>query len=153
MREVMFVTALRRIQILITPTQVRSPPDSQHHSTTLMKLSISLNKPKAAKAEPPPIQRPSAFLLGEDDEPDEVVSIPATGNKTGPSVPSKSMKKKMEAEKQVDATVYEYDEVWDRMQAAKQQQKAAKEAESSVRKVITTICIIAIPRTHTILTA
>jgi coiled-coil domain-containing protein 55 len=118
-----------------------------------MKLSISLNKPKATKPEPPPIQRPSAFSLGDDDEPNEIVPTPTTGNKAGPHMSSKSMKKRMEAEKQVDATVYEYDEVWDRMQAAKEKQKVAKEAESSVRKVITAIIIAVILRTHTVFTA
>lgn len=101
-----------------------------------MKLSISLNKPKAAKVESHSIQKPSAFSLGEDDEQEEILPDPGAGNKAGPSIPSKSMKKKMEAEQQVDATVYEYDEVWDKMQAAKQQQKAVKEAESSIRKVV-----------------
>lgn len=41
----------------------------------------------------------------------------------------------MEAEKKVDETVYEYDEVWDKMQEAKQRQKEAKEVDSKERKV------------------
>lgn len=44
----------------------------------------------------------------------------------------------MEAEKRVDETVFEYDEVWDRMQEAKQKQQAAKEVDASVRKVRST---------------
>ncbi|KAF9482785.1 hypothetical protein BDN70DRAFT_874575 [Pholiota conissans] len=40
----------------------------------------------------------------------------------------------MDAEKRVDTTVFEYDEVWDRMQDAKQKQQLAKEADASVRK-------------------
>ncbi|KAJ7111590.1 coiled-coil domain-containing protein 55-domain containing protein [Mycena crocata] len=40
----------------------------------------------------------------------------------------------MEAEKRVDQTVYEYDEVWDKMQESKQRQKEAKEAQSKDRK-------------------
>ena len=45
------------------------------------------------------------------------------------------MKKKLEEEKKVDSTVFEYDEVWDKMQEAKQRQKEAKEADSKERKV------------------
>ena len=41
----------------------------------------------------------------------------------------------MEEEKKVDATVFEYDEVWDKMQEAKQRQKEAKEVEAKERKV------------------
>ncbi|KAF9564623.1 hypothetical protein CPC08DRAFT_734318 [Agrocybe pediades] len=44
------------------------------------------------------------------------------------------MRKRMEAEKSVDQTVYEYDEVWDKMQEAKQRQQMAKEADAAVRK-------------------
>nr|GAT58661.1 predicted protein [Mycena chlorophos] len=40
----------------------------------------------------------------------------------------------MDAEKKVDATVYEYDEVWDKMQEAKARQKEAKEVEAQDRK-------------------
>ena len=50
---------------------------------------------------------------------------------------SKSTKKKLEEEKRVDSTVFEYDEVWDKMQQAKLKQKEAKEAESKERKVST----------------
>ncbi|KAE9396080.1 hypothetical protein BT96DRAFT_124602 [Gymnopus androsaceus JB14] len=42
---------------------------------------------------------------------------------------SKKLKKQMEEEKKVDSTVYEYDEVWDKMQQAKQTQKEAKETD------------------------
>jgi hypothetical protein len=41
----------------------------------------------------------------------------------------------MEAEKRVNETVYEYDEVWDKMQEAKQRQQASKEADASLKKV------------------
>ena len=40
-----------------------------------------------------------------------------------------------EEEKKVDATVFEYDEVWDKMQETKARQKEAKEADSKERKV------------------
>lgn len=40
----------------------------------------------------------------------------------------------MEQEMKVDATVYQYDEVWDRMQEVKLKQKEAKEVDSKQRK-------------------
>lgn len=47
----------------------------------------------------------------------------------------------MEAEKQVDKTVYEYDEVWDRMQEAKQRKKEEKEIDAKERKVWASITL------------
>ncbi|KDQ33319.1 hypothetical protein PLEOSDRAFT_20501 [Pleurotus ostreatus PC15] len=47
---------------------------------------------------------------------------------------SKAARKRMETEKKVDATVYEYDEIWDKMQEAKQKQKEAKEIDAKTRK-------------------
>ncbi|KAJ3515817.1 hypothetical protein NMY22_g14353 [Coprinellus aureogranulatus] len=94
-----------------------------------MKLSFSLKK----KAEPPKpassIPKPAAF---GDADADEVIKPTATVAYNVEA--SKAMQKRIEAEKQVDATVYEYDEVWDRMQLAKQKQKEAKELESLERK-------------------
>ena len=48
---------------------------------------------------------------------------------------SKAQKKRELAEMAVDSTVYQYDEVWDKMQTAKQKVKEAKTAESKERKV------------------
>jgi len=48
---------------------------------------------------------------------------------------SKATRKKMAAEIQVDATVFEYDEVWDKMQEAKARQKERQEVDSKERKV------------------
>ncbi|KXN89232.1 hypothetical protein AN958_05986 [Leucoagaricus sp. SymC.cos] len=108
-----------------------------------MRLSISLNKPKASAAPPPVLSRPSAFGSGEDDDTNDTPStLPSSDGKTSVNKvmlaqnvqASKTMRKKMEAEKQVDATVYEYDEVWDKMQEAKHNAKLAKEQESKERK-------------------
>ncbi|PFH54326.1 hypothetical protein AMATHDRAFT_94504, partial [Amanita thiersii Skay4041] len=44
------------------------------------------------------------------------------------------MRKRMEAELKVDSTVYEYDEVYDQMQAVKQRQKEIKERDAKERK-------------------
>ncbi|EKM82654.1 hypothetical protein AGABI1DRAFT_68466 [Agaricus bisporus var. burnettii JB137-S8] len=107
-----------------------------------MKLSFSLAKPKAP-APPPTVTRPSAFGDGDDDDVTDSPSTPPSSNsKTSVNKvvlaqnvqASKAMKKRIEAEKQVDETVYEYDEVWDKMQEAKLKAKMAKESESKERK-------------------
>jgi coiled-coil domain-containing protein 55 len=101
-----------------------------------MKLSFSLNKP----IQPPaPITRPSAFSLADDGDP-EHNGLPAKSQDNAEPLAysassSQAMRRRMEAEKRVDETVFEYDEVWDRMQEAKQRQQALKEADASFRKV------------------
>jgi len=45
------------------------------------------------------------------------------------------MKKRMDAEKKVDPSVYEYDELYDQMQEIKQRQKEAKQLDAKERKV------------------
>jgi hypothetical protein len=109
-----------------------------------MKLSISLNKPKASAAPAPTFSRPSAFGTGEDDDTNDIPStlLSSDGRTSINKVilaqnmqASKATRKKIEAEKQIDETVYEYDEVWDKMQEAKQRAKMAKEQESKERKV------------------
>ncbi|KAJ6547601.1 coiled-coil domain-containing protein 55-domain containing protein [Mycena capillaripes] len=110
-----------------------------------MKLSFSLAKPKPAPAAPPPsLKRPAAFALGDDDEP--IDAAPTASSSIDKSTAankkllaqnvqsSRAMQKRMEAEKKVDQTVYEYDEVWDKMQESKQRQKEAKELESKDRR-------------------
>ncbi|KAF7304900.1 DUF2040 domain-containing protein [Mycena kentingensis (nom. inval.)] len=110
-----------------------------------MKLSFSLNKGKAPaqQAPTPSLKRPAAFAFG-DDEP--IDAAPTSSADAGKNVSankkllaqnvhtSKSMKKRMDAERKVDSTVYEYDEVWDKMQEAKVRQKEAKEAQAKDRK-------------------
>ncbi|THH12026.1 hypothetical protein EW145_g263 [Phellinidium pouzarii] len=114
-----------------------------------MKVSFSLNKTKAATApgNAPPLRQPAAFASLGDDEPiDAAPTASGSGSKAasvktnralavqaGPRI-SKAQKKRIEEEKLVDTTVYEYDEVWDKMQAAKARQKERKEVESQERK-------------------
>ncbi|CAK5277402.1 unnamed protein product [Mycena citricolor] len=108
-----------------------------------MKLSFSLAKSKTPAAPAPPLKRTAAFALGEDD--DHLDAAPtATSIDKGAAAnkkllarnvqTSRSMQKRMEAEKKVDETVYQYDEVWDKMQESKLRQKEAKELESKDRK-------------------
>ena len=114
-----------------------------------MKVSFSLAnaKAKAKAAKPvgdaPALKKPVAFASLEDDEPDDAAVTAGSSSRGSANKRivaqnvemSKAMKKKLEEEKKVDATVFEYDEVWDKMQEAKLRQKEAKEVESKERKV------------------
>jgi hypothetical protein len=108
-----------------------------------MKLSFSLNKSKPDGAAPS-LKRPAVFASMEDE--DHIDAAPTTSSADHNLTASKKLiaynvqsskatRKRMEAEKKVDETVYEYDEVWDKMQEAKLRQKEAKEADSKERKV------------------
>ena len=111
-----------------------------------MKVSFSLNKPKATQGEAPSLKQPKAFASLEDDEPIDAAptassSKSATTNvnkalvaQAAPKV-SKVQKKREEAAIKVDETVFQYDEVWDKMQAAKERQKQMKSLEAQERKV------------------
>jgi len=102
-----------------------------------MKLSISFNKPKTGQLVNAILQPSSAFDTGVDEEVDN--DLPISENPRPPAVhvqgSSKLMKRRMEAERRLDETVYEYDEVWDKMQEAKQLQQTAKAVDASARKV------------------
>ncbi|OBZ75148.1 hypothetical protein A0H81_04225 [Grifola frondosa] len=110
-----------------------------------MKVSFSL-KTKVTKPvrDAPSLKRTAAFASLDDDEP--VDAAPTSSSDKGKVAAnkqfiaqsvemSKAMKQRIEAEKKVDATVYEYDEVWDKMQEAKLRQKEAKEADAKERKL------------------
>ena len=111
-----------------------------------MKVSFSLAaKAKAAKpvGAAPALKKPVAFASLEDDEPVDAAETAGSSSRAATNKRlvaqnvemSKAMKKKLEEEKRVDATVFEYDEVWDKMQETKLRQKEAKEADSKERKV------------------
>jgi coiled-coil domain-containing protein 55 len=109
-----------------------------------MKLSISLTNKAATKSvgDAPSLKRPAAFGALEDDATDDNALQSARNGGTGNGdlvarniQSSKSAQKRMKKEQQIDATVYQYDEVWDSMQDAKAKQKEAKERESKERKV------------------
>ncbi|KAK2466890.1 hypothetical protein APHAL10511_001148 [Amanita phalloides] len=108
-----------------------------------MKLSFSLNAKSKAPEQAPSLKRPAAF--GEGDEDDAIDAAPTSTNADARTTAnkkllaqnmgvSKVMKKRMEAEKMVDPSVYEYDEVYDRMQQVKQRQKEVKEQDAKERK-------------------
>ena len=114
-----------------------------------MKVSFSLAnakaKTKAANTvgDAPALKKPVAFASLEDDEPVDAAVTAGSSSRGSANKRivaqnvemSKAMKKKLEEEKKVDATVFEYDEVWDKMQETKARQKEAKEADSKERKV------------------
>jgi hypothetical protein len=109
-----------------------------------MKLSFSLPKKTATKpvGDAPSLKRPANFgTLDDEVENDDAFSSARNGEAGNSGLVaqnlqlSKSAKKRMEMEQQVDATVYQYDEVWDDMQDAKARQKEIKERESKERKV------------------
>lgn len=111
----------------------------------VMKLSFSLPKPKPVTqsvGDAPSLKRPANFRTFDDDIANDDAPPSAHNSKAGNSdlvaqnvQSSKSVKKRMEKEQQLDATVYQYDEVWDSMQDAKARQKEIKERESKERKV------------------
>jgi hypothetical protein len=107
-----------------------------------MKLSFSLkakDKPVGAASS---LKKPTAFSSFDDDEPVDA-AITSSDNRT--ALPNKkliaqnvessnAMKKRMEAERMVDETVYDYDGVYDKMQEAKMRQKEVKDADAKQRK-------------------
>ena len=123
-----------------------------------MKVSFSLAgkaKPSASTTPTPTLKQPKAFGSLEDDEPIDAAPTASTSKNVDVNKQlaaqsfgmTKTMKKKIEAEMKVDETVYEYDEVWDKMQEAKLRQKEKKEVESKERKVSpshTSSCLIVI---------
>lgn len=110
-----------------------------------MKLAF---KPKLTAA-PPVLKKSAAFASLDDDEPLDAAPTLSTHQGVAANKQliaknvgvSKTMQQRMAAEMQVDATVYEYDEVWDAMQLSKQRQKDAKEADAKERKVCYMTCI------------
>jgi hypothetical protein len=110
-----------------------------------MKVSFSLAgkaKPKPSAGSAPPLKQPTAFASLED-EPIDAAPTASTSKTVDANKQlaaqsagmSKQLKKRIEAEMKVDETVFEYDEVWDKMQEAKQRQKEKKEIEAKERKV------------------
>ncbi|KAI0780838.1 coiled-coil domain-containing protein 55-domain containing protein [Trametes elegans] len=111
-----------------------------------MKVSFSLKGKAAAKpaGDAPSLKRTAAFASLDDDEPVDAAPT-ATGDNKGKVAANKQFiaqsvempkaaTKRLEAEKKVDATVFEYDEIYDKMQEAKLKQKEAKEADAKERK-------------------
>lgn len=142
---------------LLLPTILLTPPNPRSHASdpmyvrypcaATMKVSFSLNKAKTTSTGvAPSLKQPAAFASLADDEP---IDAAPTASSSKPSLASnralaaqaaapripKAQQKRIDAEKQVDASVYDYDEVWERMQDAKARLKELKEKESKERQV------------------
>jgi coiled-coil domain-containing protein 55 len=112
-----------------------------------MKLSFAL---PATKSQPvgaaSSLKRPAAFASLDDDEPVDAAPTLSDDRTAAAAVnkqllarnldsASRATRRRMEKEKMVDETVYEYDGVWDQMQEQRLRQKEEKEADSKQRKV------------------
>ena len=114
-------------------------------------MSVSFSLKKATNTKPaasgaaPSLKKPTAFASLDDDEPIDAAPTASSSKATNAnrtlanqaSKLSRAQQKVEEEAKRVDSTVFEYDEVWDTMQAAKARQKQTKEAEAAERKVPT----------------
>jgi len=130
---------------------IRSAPGNADSVTTLAnmdpapttKLSFSFKaKPKPKATTGIPLQ--SAFAALDDDpvEEDSGSSKPSRPGITKHKslvptqvVMTKAMKREMEEQKKVDATVYQYDEVYDRLKEADRQAELVREEEAKIRQV------------------
>lgn len=103
-----------------------------------MKLSFSLNKGKALGAAPP-LKPAAPFASLEDESVDATSMNGAEVNKhlvaQSSSATSRATRKKLEQEKKLDNTIFEYDEVYDLMEQAKQRSKEKRDTETQERKV------------------
>lgn len=106
-------------------------------------FSISL-KPKAKPSTGATVALQPARGFGKvgDDEPQDAAATSSTSSRTEVNKRltamntgnSKAQKRRMKEAQNVDETVYQYDEVYDKMQDAKAKAKAVKEVESQKRE-------------------
>ena len=105
-----------------------------------MKLSFSLKGKTAGAAVP--LKPVIPFTSLEDDPAD---AAPTSSNShtevhrhlvaQNSTAISRATRKKLEEEKKVDQTIFEYDEVYDLMEQAKQRRKEKRDLEAQERKV------------------
>jgi coiled-coil domain-containing protein 55 len=111
-------------------------------STAPAKISFSF-KAKAKPSKPTVVpSQPSAFVSLDEEQDAQAPNGSAKPGKSEPRslVPTqttmtKAMKKEMEQQKKVDATVYEYDEVYDSLKEAERLAAIAREEEAKIRQV------------------
>ncbi|CAG8606565.1 14950_t:CDS:2 [Acaulospora colombiana] len=104
------------------------------------KISFSLKskaKPKPTTSVPTQASAFGSF----DEEVDPPAPAPAKPGKGGPkphvatqTILTKAMKKEMEEQQKVDSTVYQYDEVYDRLKEAERLAEVAREEEAKIRQ-------------------
>lgn len=96
-------------------------------------IKLGLAKPKAAPAK---VSRPSAF--GDDDD-GPVRGPTASTSKLPPpanATLSRAQKKAVDQAKELDASVYEYDEVYDYLKEGERQAEKERAKENAERKVV-----------------
>ncbi|CAG7846750.1 SubName: Full=Uncharacterized protein {ECO:0000313/EMBL:CCA72802.1} [Serendipita indica DSM 11827] len=110
-------------------------------STTPAKVSFSLKAKPKPKPVPPVAPQTSAFGSFDGDEEPLAPKLSRPDKSSAPlsMVPkqgtiTKAMKREMEQQKKVDATVYLYDEVYDNLKEAERINQAAKEEEAKTRQ-------------------
>jgi len=106
-------------------------------------FSFALPKTKPAAPLPPP--KSAAVFSALDDDTLDAAPTASTDNKsvavnkrlavqTSTSI-SRTTRRKLEEEQKVDKSVFEYDEVYDRMKEAEERAKEKKNADAQERKV------------------
>lgn len=124
-----------------------------------MKLSFALGASKKAgpstSSKPPStLKKPAAFGADDDENENDTLDAAPTASSSNASLDvnrrlvaqnmsmstfggslSRAQKEKLKKEKEVDPTVYEYDEVYDKMKEAQAKVKAIKEDDPEARKV------------------
>jgi len=115
-----------------------------------MKLSFSLSAAKSqAVGAAPSLKRPAAFASLNDEDTIDAAPTSNSDRKLGANKKliaqnvesSKAARKRMEAEKKVDETVYQYDEQYDLMKESELRKKEAKAADAKERKVSSGILV------------
>jgi len=108
-----------------------------------MKLSFSLKAKPVGDA--PPLKPPTKFGAFDEDE-NADIAVTAASSKSGDVnkrlaamnshvATSKATQKMIQQQMKLDQTVYQYDEVYDRMKEAEAKAKARKEDAAKERKV------------------
>lgn len=115
-----------------------------------MKLSFSLKGKAVGTA--PPLKPVTPFTTLEDDPVDAASTLLNGGAEVNKhlvaqssSATSRATRKKLAQEKKVDETIFEYDEVYDLMEQAKQRNKEKQDIEARERKVRCASCYVAGP--------
>jgi coiled-coil domain-containing protein 55 len=106
-----------------------------------MKLSFSLKGKAVGTA--PSLKPATPFASLEDDIALDTAPTALTGRAEAQkhlvaqssSATSRATRKKLEEEKKLDKTIFEYDEVYDVMEQAKQRSKEKRDIEAQERKV------------------
>lgn len=105
---------------------------------------------KGLAASKPAVKKAAAFSTGSDDDEDVLHAAPkaSTSKLNKPAVQvnaplSRAEKQRVKEAESLDATVYEYDEVYDNMKAGEKQVEEERKKEAQERKVRSDACCAA----------